>query len=59
MNIKKYYATALGLYSDEDFDGPPPMPYNIVYLASDVDPWLNRVPITDDWPKTPKEETQP
>jgi hypothetical protein len=37
MNLKKHYATATGLYEEEDFNGPPPMPYTIVYRAKEVD----------------------
>lgn len=35
--MNKYYATATGLYSDKDWGGPPPMPYDIVYKADEVD----------------------
>lgn len=34
--MKKYYATAIGLYSEEDWGGPPPFAYDVVYLAKDL-----------------------
>lgn len=37
--MKKYYATATGLYSEEDWGGPPPHPYEVVYMAKEVDEW--------------------
>lgn len=33
-SLKIRYATALGLYDKEDFDGPPPFPYEEVVDAS-------------------------
>lgn len=35
--MKKRYATATGIYNEEDFGGPPPMPFDEVYDAAPVD----------------------
>ena len=37
--MKKYYATATGLYSEDDWDGPPPFVHDVVYMAKEVDEW--------------------
>ena len=41
--MKKHYATATGLYSEEDWGGPPPFSYDVVYMANDVNKLTERV----------------
>ncbi len=35
--MKKLFATAVGIYNEEDFAGPPPFPFEEVYAKTEVE----------------------
>ena len=39
--MKIRYATATGIYDEDDWDGPPPMPYDKVVNLEDIEELTN------------------